>query len=204
MKEPKNKQSTWALCLSISAIILCLLVFTLWAFEVIPHSVITAESFIGACVALLGVIVTVAVGWQIYNAIDIKQKVGTIEQVKAELQQQAHRMEQMYDNACHSHGYVAADQAASRGDFVDAFRWLVSSLQFAILMDEPMNVIQTLNDMERFAANIPQGSKLDEILFGEMLKEHETIIRSKSYPLIKDRYDASYKLFMSRVEPQRR
>lgn len=69
MKD-QNRKSIWALCLSIAAILLCLLVFALWALEVMPHSVVSAESFIGACVALLGVIVTVAVGWQIYNAIE--------------------------------------------------------------------------------------------------------------------------------------
>ena len=70
--KTQNKQSTWALCLSIAAIILCLLVITIWAFEVMPHSVITPESFIGACVALLGVIVTVAVGSQIVNVMEVK------------------------------------------------------------------------------------------------------------------------------------
>lgn len=201
-EKNKDNKSNWAIGLSIVAIVLCLLVSALWIFETIPHSIITPDTFIGVIVALLAIIVNIVLGWQIYNAIDIKQKVGTIGQIKAELQQQAHRMEQMYDNACHSHGYVAADQAAARGDFVDAYRWLVSSLQFAILMDEPMNVCQTLNDMERFAKDIPQGSKLDENLFIEMNKEHKTIISSKSYPLIKDRYDASYKLFISKVKPQ--
>ena len=197
----QTKTTMWALCLSIIAILLCLLVFALWAFEVMPHSVITPDSFIGACVALLGVIVTVAVGWQIFNAIEIKGQVGTIEQVKVELQLQAHRMEQMYDNVCHSHGYVAAAQAASRGDYVDAYRWLVSSLQFSLFMDEPLNVIQTLNDMERFANKIPQRSKLDRDLYKELRKEHERIVNSKSYCLIKDRYNATFKVFKSKVQP---
>lgn len=197
----QNKKTIWALGVSIAAILLSLLVLVLWAYEVMPHSVISTESFIGACVTLLGVIVTVAVGWQIFNAIEIKEKVGTIEQVKAELQQQAHRMEQMYDNACHSHGYVAAEQAVLRGDYVDAYRWLVSSLQFSLSMDEPINVIQTLKDMERFAYKIPQQSKLDGHLYKELQKEHERVVRSKSYCLIKDRYDATYKMFMSKVQP---
>lgn len=77
MKD-QDKKSTWALCLSIIAIVLCLLVFVLWIFEVMPHSVITAESFIGACVTLLGIIVTVAVGWQIYNAVEVKEKIQAI------------------------------------------------------------------------------------------------------------------------------
>ena len=72
MKELENKKSTLALCLSIVAIILCLLLFALWIFGVYPRSVVTAESFIGACVALLGVIVTIAVGSQIVNVMEVK------------------------------------------------------------------------------------------------------------------------------------
>ena len=68
----QNKKSTWALCLSIAAILLCLLVLALWAFEVMPHSVITPDTFIGTCVTLLGVIVTVAVGSQIVNVMEVK------------------------------------------------------------------------------------------------------------------------------------
>jgi len=68
----QNKKTIWALGVSIAAILLSLLVLVLWAFEVMPHSVITPESFIGACVALLGVIVTVAVGSQIVNVMEVK------------------------------------------------------------------------------------------------------------------------------------
>ena len=68
----QNKKSTWALCLSVAAILLCLIVFALWAFEVMPHSVVTVDSFIGACVAWLGVIVTIAVGAQIVNVMEVK------------------------------------------------------------------------------------------------------------------------------------
>ena len=48
------------------------LVFVLWIFEVIPHSVISPESFIGACVSLLAVIVTLAIGFQIVNVVEVK------------------------------------------------------------------------------------------------------------------------------------
>lgn len=75
MNESENRKSTWALCLSIAAILLCLSVFILWAFEVMPHSVITPDTFIGACVALLGVIVTVAVGSQIVNVLEVVNSV---------------------------------------------------------------------------------------------------------------------------------
>lgn len=66
-----DKKSTWALLISIVVLLLCLLVLTLWLFEVVPHSVITPDSFIGACVALLGMIVTMAVGSQIVNVMEL-------------------------------------------------------------------------------------------------------------------------------------
>lgn len=71
-EKNKDNKSNWAIGLSIVAIVLCLLVLALWIVEAIPHSVILPESFIGACVALLGVIVTIAVGAQIVNVMEIK------------------------------------------------------------------------------------------------------------------------------------
>ena len=71
-EKNKDNKSNWAIGLSIVAIVLCLLALALWIFEAIPHSVILPESFIGACVALLGVIVTIAVGAQIVNVMEIR------------------------------------------------------------------------------------------------------------------------------------
>lgn len=71
MKD-QNRNIIWALGISIVSMVLCLLVFALWIFEVMPHCVIKPESFIGACVAVLGVIVTVAFGSQIVNVVEVK------------------------------------------------------------------------------------------------------------------------------------
>lgn len=68
----QDKKSTWAIVLSCVAIVLCLMVFVLWALDVMPQSVITPDTFIGACVALLGVIVTMAVGSQIVYVMEVK------------------------------------------------------------------------------------------------------------------------------------
>ena len=86
--------------LSIVAIVLCLLVFALWIFEVTPHSVITPDSFIGACVSLLAVIVTIAIGWQIFNIVEVKsiikeyaQKQVEVDKLQNQLQNEIHRIE---------------------------------------------------------------------------------------------------------------
>ena len=96
MKESENRKSTWARCLSIAAILLCLLVCVLWAFEVMPHSVITPDTFIGTCVALLGVIVTVAVGSQIVNVMEVKSAQRKYEdELKVALEKIQRQQEQM-------------------------------------------------------------------------------------------------------------
>lgn len=95
MKD-QNRKSTWALCLSMAAILLCLLVFALWAFDVYPRSIISAETFIGACVAVLGVIVTVAFGSQIVNVMEVKSAQRKYEEeLKVALEKIQRQQEQM-------------------------------------------------------------------------------------------------------------
>lgn len=97
MKDQSNKKSIWALCLSIIAIVLCLVVFALRIFEIMPHSVIKPESIIGAYVTLLGVIVTVVVGWQIYNAIEMRQMIKLIEEKQESLDESQRKLDAKHD-----------------------------------------------------------------------------------------------------------
>lgn len=91
-----NNKSTWALFVSILAMVLSLLVLMLWIFEVIPHSVISSETFIGACVTLFGVIVTVAVGAQIVNVMEVKSAQRKYEaELKTAFEKIQHQQEQI-------------------------------------------------------------------------------------------------------------
>lgn len=95
-EKNKDNKSNWAIGLSIVAIVLCLLVLVLWIFEAIPHSVILPESFIGACVALLGAIVTIAVGAQIVNVMEIKSSQKVYEnELKTALETIKHQQHQI-------------------------------------------------------------------------------------------------------------
>ena len=101
-EKNRDKKSMWALLISIVALLLCLFVLALWVFEVIPHSVITPDSFIGACVSLLAVIVTLAVGSQIVNVIEVKSaqrkyeeelktSLEKIQQQQVQIEEEQHR-----------------------------------------------------------------------------------------------------------------
>jgi Na+/H+ antiporter NhaC len=67
--EKKINYATW---LSIISILLWLIVVVLWLFNVYEFSVVDSNTFIGVIVALLALIVTFIVGWQIFNVLDVK------------------------------------------------------------------------------------------------------------------------------------
>ena len=100
-------------------------------------------SFIGIAVALLAILVTIVLGWQIFTAIDIKEKVSAIDQLQKAHAEQEHRMKQMYCNSCRSIGIAMAGLSEGRGDYVDCFRWI----RFSLSQDTPTDIDQMLIDM---------------------------------------------------------
>ena len=198
----QNRKSPWALCLSVAAIAMCLLVFALWIFEVMPHCVIKPESFIGACVALLGVIVTMAVGWQIYYAIEVKEKIAEIDRLQQQQEGQEHRMELMYCNASCAAGHAMAAVAESRKDYVDAFRWTLVSLKFSLWMDESMNVSEMLSDLQRYQEKIPADSTYPKMFMDEIFEHDKSIRESRAYNIFASQYEKIFAKFEQKVKAE--
>lgn len=65
--------------LMIVAIVLFLVEIALWIFNVISFSVIDAGTFISVSVAILAIIVTIVIGWQVVNILDFKKKQEELE-----------------------------------------------------------------------------------------------------------------------------
>ena len=47
----------------------------LWCCDVGGFTVVSLDSFVGVIVALLAIIVTLAIGWQIYNSIELNERI---------------------------------------------------------------------------------------------------------------------------------
>ena len=75
----QNKKSTRAIVLSVVALLMSVGIVILWLCQACRFSVVSLDSFVGVIVALLAVIVTLAVGWQIYNVIEIRLMIRKIE-----------------------------------------------------------------------------------------------------------------------------
>ena len=209
-EKNKDKKSTWAILISIVALLLCLFVLALWVFEVIPHSVITPDSFIGACVSLLAVIVTIVIGWQIFNIVEVKsiikeyaQKQVEVDKLQNQLQNEIHKIETdaEYDlhHSMHLHAITLALHCQMQKKHSEACYHCFEALAESVQMRELMNV-DNIYEMLRVNMNaIAIPIKLSELEKCE-LKAIERIIRaSKYYHLFADRYESSIAEFYKKT-----
>jgi hypothetical protein len=199
-EKNKDKKSTWALLVSIVALLLCLLLLMLWVFEVMPHSVITPDSFIGACVSLLAVIVTIAIGWQIFNIVEVKsiikeyaQKQVEVDKLQNQLQKQIHKIETdaEYDlhHSMHLHAITLALHCQKQKKYSEACYHCFEALAESVQMRELMNVDNIFEMLHVNMKAVVTQIKLSELDKHE-LKGMENIIRaSKHYHLFADRFE---------------
>ena len=75
------KDSKLAVILSIVAIAGVLSVWLLWILGSLELTVVSLETIVGVIVALLGILVTVILGWQIVNALELRGKIIEMEQI---------------------------------------------------------------------------------------------------------------------------
>ena len=196
--------------LSIVAIVLCLLVFALWIFEVTPHSVITPDSFIGACVSLLAVIVTIAIGWQIFNIVEVKsiikeyaQKQVEVDKLQNQLKNEIHKIETdaEYDlhHSMHLHAITLALHCQMQKKYIEACYHCLEALAEGVQMRELTNVDNIFKMLRVNMNAIETPITLSELDKHE-LKEMERIIRvSKHYHLFADRYESSIAEFYKKT-----
>lgn len=196
------KLINWSFWLSIIAIICSVITIILWIIAPCKMTATNLDCFIGVAVALLAILVTMLLGWQIYNALEIKEKMSAFETFGSELKQQAQEMNQKYYRMSHLQALTIAHLSVSSHDYVDAYRWLVTALSYSLLLEEPLNVELILSEMAQYVEQIPSKSPIDLDLIEEMEYDHNAISQSPLFDTIKNRYMASYTIFKKKVKFQ--
>ena len=69
--ENLSKKVNWAIGLSVVALILVAIMFVLWCCNAGGFSAVSLDTFVGVIVALLAIIVTIVLGWQIFNIFEL-------------------------------------------------------------------------------------------------------------------------------------
>ena len=205
-KSKKCNKGTCALWISIAALLLCLIVFGLWIFEAIPHSVVTPDSFIGTCVSVLSIIVTIAIGWQIFNVVEVKNMMKELKEkqedvdklhneLKEEIQKVKDDAEDMMNIMYYLHAQMLSLQALSMHRFDMAFNNHLLALSYFMQLEEPDPLIanEILKDMESSINKIDQFTIDKE----KLKKADECSRKQRCFNWIENRYNNVMTKFFS-------
>lgn len=133
-----------AIILSIIALLGVILIAGLWIFGDLKLCVVTLDTFIGVSITILAILFTIVIGWQIINAIKIREEIKVLDD-KHKLIIENERKLAENDRLHTKETYnlqsaicqLTADSNSKQGFYVEAFTFYVIALYFAIMADTP-------------------------------------------------------------------
>lgn len=201
-----SKLTIWAFWLSLISIIMSGVVIALWLFKAKTIAIIQLDTFIGVIVALMALLVTIVLGWQIYNAVEIKEKLISIKSLQDEQRQLKNEIEQARKAIQKANIYNAFYHSTMMGlgartskDDLSAFRFLINALKLSLQADEPMELNATMLNLLGSAKAIKQDEKLSKIRYDEIIESDKAIRKSKWFYLCQEDYDDAYSIFLSKI-----
>ena len=206
MKE-LNKKANWALILSVASLVIIVAIIGLWCFKSKEIAVVTLDTFIGIIVALLAVIVTIAIGWQIWAAMDLKSnitkldaRIKEVESIRNQFKEQEQNMKQLHYEAQHFSHIAIAETFRARNLFVDAFRFYMSALKCGLKLTQPINLQHMVNSMMECANLIIGNPEINERTQDNISINNESIRKSPLFRVVQDDYEKAYSLFKRKVK----
>lgn len=179
------------------ALLFSVVTIVLWICNVGGFTVVSLDSFVGVIVALLAIIVTFVIGWQIYNAIDIKSKLSEIEIIKLDIAKQREEMQELAETTKHESMLIRAQEFYRSKDFINATICAMESLQHCLPLKVPSNINLVLQSVEAFASfiNTPISAEESE----EILKIDKFIRESNNYIFIQVKYEQIFDRFIKGI-----
>ncbi len=179
----------WAYTSAFLSIVISLAMIGFWISGVWELKVVNLNTFVGVTVSLLAIIVTLAIAWQIYNAVDMKNKVEELKQLEGQLEEQKKSFDQFkLETTRDLYGVVWAIIPNDKNDPF-AFLCLLSALEAEIQLEEPNQHDDILDSMESLIETINESIEIETKELDE-IKEQDKKLRSHSnYKFIKRRYE---------------
>ena len=177
-----------SLLLSIISIVGVLSVWGLWLFGSMEQSVVSLDTFIGVIVALLAIVFTAIVGFQIVNAIDMREKMSQLEKRQMNILEnerqlaendRLHMMEAYNLQAGINGG--SAEAYMAKGLYIEAFTFYHAALHNAILADQK-NQLNRVNQLQTIVQLIKTGPVVNFSSLAQQIKtDMEGIRKTISY-----------------------
>lgn len=201
MKMNSNN-SNLSLWLSVISLVGVAAFAILWICNVRPQSVVSLDSFVGVATGLIGIMVTFAIGWQIVNAMEIKNKIKEMDALREKLNAQQQEIQQTAastktDSMC----ALAILEHDVRGNYDHAFRYCMVGLLGCLNMNEPAatNIEVFLGRLENSASQYNPTTPMPQELYPYFQELNRKIRSSNNYTFIAHRYEPAFNLFMSKA-----
>lgn len=173
-----------SIILSIISIVGVLSICGLWLFGAMKLSVVSLDTFIGVIVALLAVIFTIIIGWQIINTIEIRNWMNQLEQRQNVLVENERRLaenDQLHTlEAYNLHAAICqadADSYVEKKQYVEAFTFYHVALCYAILSGTP-NQLNRINKLSQITQCIIAPPIADFKMLARQIKSDSDRIRT--------------------------
>lgn len=198
-RNEKKKLSLAHICAYLSLVI-SITMLGLWGSNVGGFTVVSLDSFVGVIVTLLAIIVAVAIGYQIYNSIEMKNKIEELSALKTKFNEQEDKINQLFNKSHHLISMSYGKDALLKKDFKGAFYCFISSLFDTMQLHEPINYTRLLEYLEESVNNIEKGSIQDFDKLNAIQKCDKCIRQMRNYHFIKDKYAPIYDVFRSKIK----
>ncbi|MBR5332281.1 MAG: hypothetical protein IKV32_03140 [Muribaculaceae bacterium] len=186
--------------ISIVALVVSIITLILFFFRVSPNSVVDSNTFISVLVAIIAISVTILVGYQIYNVMELKQSISEYDKLKEEMKETKSKIEyisieqnegfhiiqsRLYSNSINKidsllHCVYAIKYSLSVNHKENGYKWLLEQLEKCMLSIT----------LTSFGSGIKKDydEKTNELK--KILSTEDILIKShKNYLYIKDKYE---------------
>lgn len=178
----------------------------LWCCNVGGFTVVSLDSFVGVIVALLAIVVTLVVGWQIYNSIELNEKIKEMSTLRKNMStlwenitSHEKKIEQNMNYSQHYIYILLGLEEEEKKRFTNSFRFFLKSLRFSMLLDSPKHTHHLLRNLERINKKIPAESNYSLSDLNDINTSNDIIKKSSNYDLIKRQYENIYNNFINKI-----
>ena len=155
---------------------------------------VSLDTFFGVMVTMIGILVTFAVGWQIINALEIKNKLAEIEKLKVEINSQREKIEKISARSRYDIALNRSYMLYKSEECVKAFVSALEAIQYCLQIDEYEELDTILNNLKEFAAASYNQSCYSSDKDTMIATDFE-IRKSPKFVLIKDRYEDAIRVY---------
>ena len=195
---------------SIVALVVSIITLILFFFRVSPNSVVDSNTFISVLVAIIAISVTILVGYQIYNVMELKQSISEYDKLKEDIKETKSKIEyicieqnegfhiiqsRLYSNSINKidsllHCIYAIKYSLSVNHKENGYKWLLEQLEECML-----NIT-----LASFGSRIKKDYEEKTNELKKILSTEDILIKShKNYLYIKDKYEELMSKFEIRL-----